>query len=303
MHEDTARFGFTALRPFPSRENAKLLAELVNTSVEERWTYGGEGRRFVKTQLFKEEAWDTLRQWGMPIDRPVLRIPDDYYRPIPTKLLIAIGTVLLVISAFTLLRNHGDVRRWIITSTFALLACLCLYAWIRSVWAVHEFYYPGVKHHVWVAAGYRGWFEVTWSEPGNVFRLHRDPSARPIESLPIGWGVREYRDFPVDPGLRFGVIQVQGNEAFWAIQPQASVRRRLGVIVERIHPWPDMPGFGRVSIHFAWIFAALIVPPLCVAWSIVRERRRHREGLCRYCGYDLRATPDRCPECGHVPVT
>jgi hypothetical protein len=58
MHEDTARFGFTALRPFPSRENAKLLAELVNTPVEERWSYGGEGRRFVKTQLFKEEAWD-----------------------------------------------------------------------------------------------------------------------------------------------------------------------------------------------------------------------------------------------------
>jgi hypothetical protein len=57
----------------------------------------------------------------------------------------------------------------------------------------------------------------------------------------------------------------------------------------------------------AWSVAAMlsILPSFRVIKFIIGRARRRRlspkRGLCLRCGYDLRATPDRCPECGVVP--
>jgi hypothetical protein len=52
--------------------------------------------------------------------------------------------------------------------------------------------------------------------------------------------------------------------------------------------------------YWAGIIAALVIP-FCWAQRAREVRRRLRRGSagkCSACGYDLRATPDRCPECG-----
>jgi hypothetical protein len=74
-------------------------------------------------------------------------------------------------------------------------------------------------------------------------------------------------------------------------------------------PYPGGEIGGRVrGVTFPlWpivLVSVMLTAALLVQRILSARRDRDRRGcLCRMCGYDLRATPDRCPECGTVPAT
>jgi hypothetical protein len=64
----------------------------------------------------------------------------------------------------------------------------------------------------------------------------------------------------------------------------------------------DWTDFALVApLWFVAIMAA-ILPASRLGFWIRHRQRKHRQeiGFCYSCGYDLRATPDKCPECGMV---
>jgi hypothetical protein len=58
-----------------------------------------------------------------------------------------------------------------------------------------------------------------------------------------------------------------------------------------------------VPFYQAFVVTA-IVPGIVAARRLIarRGRRVRRSGVCPACGYDVRVTPDCCPECGTVPT-
>ena len=94
-----------------------------------------------------------------------------------------------------------------------------------------------------------------------------------------------------------------------------------GFLYDKVHTagWPRVakvgivdltPGTVRVRISpgnqisappWALVLLLAVTPPL--VHDLKNKRRGRAGGLCPACGYDMRATPGRCPECGRAVAT
>jgi hypothetical protein len=65
--------------------------------------------------------------------------------------------------------------------------------------------------------------------------------------------------------------------------------------------WHDRLDVTAGSMPYWPLLVPFLVLPVAQCRASWRRARRRRAGQCLACGYDVRATPDRCPECGAVP--
>lgn len=91
-----------------------------------------------------------------------------------------------------------------------------------------------------------------------------------------------------------GFTLLMASDFYWSASPQVAGGEHI--LFGRVLPEP----LGRLL--WAGIKPALLLLVGGVAWSaylVVKAWRAEPEaGLCPRCGYDLRASPERCPECG-----
>ena len=161
-------------------------------------------------------------------------------------------------------------RVFTVLSGLSLLLCVAACAlWVRSYWRGDSLNWGTPTGRAGVDS-IQGRFIV-----GRVVVVPRE-----LANTPRGW---IFTSAPADEAV---ATMLRPNWEFATIQAARVRDRALTAEDVRVPHW-----------HLA--LAAAVLPTW---WWLRRrrDRRMRRLGHCLHCGYDLRATPGRCPECGAV---
>ena len=186
------------------------------------------------------------------------------------------------------------MRRRFFTLAAAISLALCALAtalWVRS--------YSGSDSVTcrWMTAAdahhteHRGQ-EIQWTLGQVRFLIRHDTAYFPGQMTPDAAK-------PQWTYFRYG----QGH-AGWDAPPATDLLSRLGFAIwETGLSTSFSDSSDRVWAAPAWLLTvAFAVLPAAWAFGAYRRRRRRQAGRCTNCGYDLRASGERCPECGSVKL-
>ena len=113
------------------------------------------------------------------------------------------------------------------------------------------------------------------------------------------------------------LYSMRARDARWGLDPQQKARNATDGVFGRfrvlgldcatgpyhVSEGPSIPGAWYTQVVVPHWVAALVFITIPTIWAVRRARgfvgrKRAARGCCVRCGYDLRASRERCPECG-----
>jgi len=278
--------GVRVLARFKSPENAAALAAVLNDPLladyrDARYPlaepYLAPGKWHSSVYPFRKVAYEALRGWGTGVPQTwVVREPKYRTTWLPPWIVpVAAGAALLLLAlaAVAVWPAPRRGRRLSIVCGVLLAACAAL--GLRGRWRIDDvsFTAGGSRYEVAVLGG-------------EVRLLRIDTFADPA------------------PPSFTTVVRTPKTQGDWALTPVPPIPSRVarhagfswGTMTLGVAGTTSPVRFATLPLSHACV--VLACPLVFLLGGALRRRYRHAAGRCPACGYDLRASPAGCPECG-----